>query len=148
MSSSKRQSETDAKRSRALALHLQGRSYQRIADELGYASRSGAHAAVRDALSEQVASADLVEAYRVEAYRVDVLIQALTPGMESGDVQSADRYLKAIQRRTELSALLATADAPEVVEVKSPLDELTKRRAARGAGASRKGRAEVAGKRG
>ena len=40
----------------------------------------------------------------------------------------------------------SSAGKQAVVEVSTPLDELTKRRSARGAGASRKGRAKVAGK--
>ena len=139
-----------AKRTRALALHLQGASYQQIADALGYAGKSGAHAAVREALADRGPSSELVEAYQVEAARIDLLVAALSPAVRSGDVQAIDRYLKVIERRTALAALILGAEP--VVEDENvrttPLDELNARRAARGSTAAGKGVPKVAAKRG
>ena len=42
----------DDRRARALELHLAGATYQTIADQLGYASKSGAHNAVQEALKD------------------------------------------------------------------------------------------------
>ena len=138
-----------AKRTRALALHLQGASYQQIADALGYAGKSGAHAAVREALADRGSSSELVEAYQVEAARIDLLVAALSPAVRSGDVQAIDRYLKVIERRTALAALIADAAPPvEDERVRTPLDELNARRAARGSTAAGKGVSKVASKRG
>ena len=137
-----------AKRTRALALHLQGASYQQIADALGYAGKSGAHAAVREALADRGSSSELVEAYQVEAARIDMLVAALSPAVRSGDVQAIDRYLKVIERRTALAALIADAPSVDDERVRTPLDELNARRAARGSTSAGKGVPKVAAKRG
>ena len=118
------------KRERALGMHLAGATYQQIADRLGYASRSGAHAAVQEALNERVGAGEVVDAYRAEATRIDVLIGVLTGPMRAGDLGAVDRYMRAIERRTQLAALISQHMAPDVEgRVKTPLDELADRRA-------------------
>lgn len=142
-----------AKRQKALALHLQGASYQQIADAVGYNSRSAAHNAVRTALTDRQSGdtgpVGTTEAFETEAARVDVVIASLSPAVRMGDPASVNAYLKAIARRTALAGMIAASQpAPVVQEVKSPLDELRERRAARGAGSAGAGRASVADKRG
>ena len=151
--SAKTLAEAAVRRNKALALHLQGASYQQIADAVGYNSRSAAHAAVKAALSDRSAGDDVsvgtAEAYEVEAARVDVVIASLSPAVRTGDPASVNAYLKAIARRTALAGMIAASQpAPVVQEVNSPLDELRERRAARGAGSAGAGRASVADKRG
>ena len=137
--------DAEARRKRALALHLGGASYGQIAEALGYASRSGAHSAVRDALAERDTAQSAQEALQVELARLDVVIGALTPAVRAGDVQAIDRYLRTIERRTQLATVVAdSAAVGEQKEVRTPLDELQRRRASRGAGAARSRGAEVA----
>ena len=69
----------------------------------------------------------------------DKLAEHIDACDSSRDLPALTRQLSDVMR--QISELLSVAG---VVEVKSPLDELTKRRAARGAGASRKGGAKVA----
>ena len=67
----------------------------------------------------------------------------------SGDVQAIDRYLKVIERRTALAALILGAEpVVEDENVRTPLDELNARRAARGSTTAGKGVPKVAAKRG
>lgn len=135
--SSREMAEAANKRRQALGLHVQGASYQQIAERLGYATRGSAHAAVKAALAERSPSSpDVGESYRVEAARLDVVIAALSPRVKAGDVQAVDRYLRAIERRTVVAGLLEGAEAgtAEVAkEAATPLDELRSRRAARAA---------------
>lgn len=145
--SAKDLAEAEARRQRALALHLQGASYAQIASALGYSGRAGAHVAVKKALADrQARGSSSVEAYEVEAARLDVVIAALSPQVRAGDVLAIDRYLKAIERRTVLSSQIASAAAPEpeVREVTTPVDEVRRRRLSRGANTARARGAEVA----
>ena len=144
--SAKSLSESATRRQRALALHLQGATYQQIGDALGFTA-AAAHAAVKKALAERQGPSPqgTAEAFAVEAARLDVVIAALTRQVRQGDVLAIDRYMKAIARRTELAGLIESA-APEPVqaEVRTPLDELRQRRASRGAKPARAGGAEMA----
>lgn len=128
-------SEVAERQQRALALHLQGATFDQIAQVLGYATRSGAHRAVQAALQNRVPTASRLEAYKLEAARCDLVLTALAPSVKAGDPKSVALFLAASERRTVLSTLLdesavSTGDQPQ--GVRTPLDELHARRAARG----------------
>lgn len=141
--------EVAEKQARALALHLQGATFDQIAQVLGYATRSGAHRAVQTALQNRVPTASRLEAYRLEAARCDLVLTALAPSVKAGDPKSVALFLAASERRTVLSALLddsagALGDQ-KPQEVRTPLDELHARRAARTRGTARGTRTTGAG---
>lgn len=142
-------SEVVERQQRALALHLQGATFEQIAQLLGYASRGSAHNAVQAALKNRVPTASRVEAYRVEAARCDMVLTALAPQVKAGDPKSVALFLTASERRTQLAGLLddAPSASKPAQEVRTPLDELHARRAARGGnrGTSRGARAATAG---
>lgn len=125
------------KQAKALALHVSGASYDQIAKVLGYATKSGAHKAVKAALRSRVPTEGRLEAYRVEAARLDLVITSLSAAVRSGDTKSIALFLAASERRTVLAGLMETAPGAGVptntgAGVKTPIDELHDRRAARG----------------
>lgn len=125
------------KQAKALALHVSGASYDQIAKVLGYATKSGAHKAVKAALRSRIPTEGRLEAYRVEAARLDLVITSLSAAVRSGDTKSIALFLAASERRTVLAGLMETAPGAGVpantgAGVKTPIDELHDRRAARG----------------
>ena len=125
--------EAAEKQRRAVALHLQGATFEQIAQLLGYAHKSGAHKAVQTGLGNQVPTASVVEAYQLESARCDLVLTALAPQVKAGDAKSVALFLAASERRTYLSAMLDNAPSvSKPQEVRTPLDELNARRAARG----------------
>lgn len=127
-------SASDERRKQALELHLAGATYDRIAEACGYASRSGAHKAVQEALKER---AELVDAQvaETEIARLDAMLTGLWPKARRGDVQAVDRVLKIEERREHLllaAKLGAAAPAGSVPAAKAtPLDQLELRRRAK-----------------
>jgi hypothetical protein len=104
--------ETAQKQQRALELRNLGLSYDRIADQLGYAGRSGAWNAVRAALDRA-----LVEPAReqriIADQRLDLLLQRVLPAVLQGDLDQVRNVLAIEKRRADLWGL----DAPKGVEV-------------------------------
>jgi len=117
-------SPVDEKRAKALELHLAGATYDSIAQAVGYASKSGAHKAVQEALDDlgNYASDDVIE---TELARLDAMLTGLWPKARRGDVQAVDRVLKIGERR---SSLMAMSSRGEIEEAENPLDELASRR--------------------
>ena len=100
----------------ALRLRLQGKSYQQIADELGYATPSGAHQAVKKALARTVQEpAD--ELRKVESDRMDAMLSYMWPRVEKGDPRAVEVAMKLAERRAKLLGL----DAPEQIETKQDI---------------------------
>lgn len=90
----------------AVALALSGLSYQEIADQLGYADRSGAWQAVRAALDRQ--EKPKVAEYRdMENARYDRIQAALWPAAiaDPPDLKAIDRLLRLFERRAKLNGL-------------------------------------------
>lgn len=124
-------SESSAQRhDRALELHLAGASYAAIADALGYASRTGAYAAVQEALAAAQPTVLAEEAVRGELARLDAMLTGLWPKARRGDVQAVDRVLKIGERRSALLSL-GTTGTGKPQEERTGLDELRARRAGR-----------------
>lgn len=91
----------------ALEMRAQGKSYQEIADALGYADRSGPWELVQTALREMVQEpADIVR--QLELERLDRALEALWPQVQRGDVLAIDRLIKIMDRRSRYLGL----DAP------------------------------------
>ena len=97
---------------RALELRTEGRTLDQIADELGYADKSGAHRAILAALDRHEAAA--VDEYRdLEAARLNELQQAVWPLAKAGDIAAVIACVRIIDRRAKLLGL----DAPVLVDV-------------------------------
>lgn len=99
---------------RALELRKQGMTYDKIAQELGFANRSSARDCVQRCLARTVREpAD--EVRQLECERLDALLQALWPRAMEGNTRSVEVALQVMDRRARLLGL----DMPErkVVEV-------------------------------
>lgn len=100
------------KQRRALELRTEGRTLDQIADELGYASKSGASKAITAALDRHEAAA--VDEYRdLEAARLNELQRAVWPLAVTGDIAAVTACVRIIDRRAKLLGL----DAPVLVDV-------------------------------
>lgn len=117
-------SQADERRAKALELHLAGATYESIANAVGYASKSGAHKAVQEAL-DNLGKYGPDEATETELARLDAMLTGLWPKARRGDVQAIDRVLKIGERR---SVLLAMSAGSESEPERTPLDELVSRR--------------------
>lgn len=93
-----------ARHARAVQLATEGRTYQQIADELGYASRGTVHHIVHDALARD--RKDAVENHQqLELARLDALQLALWDKAMSGDVEAAREVRAVIMARCRLLGL-------------------------------------------
>ncbi len=93
-----------SRKNQAVRLAADGRTYQQIADELGYANRGTVHRLVRQALeAEQV---DSVERLRqVEVDRLDALQTGLWDAAMAGDVEAAGTCLRIVLARIKVLGL-------------------------------------------
>jgi hypothetical protein len=99
---------------KAVELALAGASYTAIADQLGYADRSGAWKAVRRALDRQEAT-EVGALREQEVARLDRMQAALWAKALRGDVQAVAAVLRIIDRRCKLQGL----DLPARVHVQA-----------------------------
>lgn len=101
-----------------MKLRIAGKSFEHIAEELGYRSLSGAHKAVTTALKKTLQEpAD--ELRTMEAERLDRMLEGLWDKARSGDTWSVDRVLNIMERRARLLGL----DKPPE---KDPTDDIVK----------------------
>lgn len=91
----------------ALELRKGGMTFERIAEQLGYADRSGAWRAVNAALSATLQEPS-DELRRLECERLDALLLAMWPKALEGSTWHVDRCLAVMDRRAKLLGL----DAP------------------------------------
>lgn len=135
----------DRTRERVVEMFLAGAAFSAIADAVGLAG--GADEA-KTVVAEEMRSRSSTQGQVVaaEIARLDALLTAVWPHARKGDPAAIDMALKISDRRIKAIALLPESAATETSEpgVSTPLDELNRRRAARGSGASRKGVAKVA----
>lgn|SRR5690242_2331270 len=94
----------------ALALRKEGASYEAIARQCGYASRSGAYQAVQRELRRMMQE-PAEDVRQLELARLDDLYRAMAPKALKGDTWSVDRCLKIMERRAMLLGLDAKPDA-------------------------------------
>lgn len=113
-----------ARRARAIELRAQGQTYERIAEELGYANRGTVCHIVSDALKARTDEA--VDTLRLlEEQRLDALQAALWDKAMAGDVNAAQAAIRIIISRCRLlgldgDGLLVSAEArPRTVVVPS-----------------------------
>lgn len=112
----------------ALRMRQEGRTFQEIADTLGYSDRSGAYVATMAALTETTTEPNN-EMRSLELGRLDELQAGLWKKATGGDVQAVDRVLKVMERRAKIVGLDAAPKLPT-----GELDELIQRELDRIAG--------------
>ena len=134
----------DRTRERVVEMFLAGAAFSAIADAGGLAG--GADEA-KTVVAEEMLSRSSTQGQVVaaEIARLDALLTTVWPHARKGDPAAIDMALKISDRRIKAIALLPESAATDNERgVTTPLDELNRRRAARGSGASRKGVAKVA----
>lgn len=102
------------KAAKALELRMEGKTFEVIAEELGYAGRQGAYDAVRrslDAITREPAE----ELIKLDLERLDALWGIQFLNAQAGDVQAMAACMKIMERRAKLLGL----DAPEKKDVKA-----------------------------
>ncbi|MGO4598504.1 hypothetical protein [Terrabacter sp. 2RAF25] len=93
-----------ARQARAVQLATEGRTYQEIADELGYANRGTVHHIVHDALTRDRKEA-VEDHQQLELARLDALQAALWSKAMAGDVEAAREVRAVIMARCRLLGL-------------------------------------------
>lgn len=120
--------ETDERRTKALELHLAGATYDAIAKTVGYASRSGAHKAVQQALADADETApDVAEAAGTELARLDAMLTGLWAKARRGDVQAIDRVMRIEERRSQILGLVAGNESTPEETRETGLSDFEKR---------------------
>jgi hypothetical protein len=111
---SRRALTAQVKEQQALDLRLAGHTFDAIAQQLGYTSRSGAYRAVGRAFRRIRAGADQsAETLRaLEDARYDRMLRAIDDKVQQGDLAAVDRALRISQTRRELWGL----DAPVQIQ--------------------------------
>lgn len=120
-------SQPDARRAKALELHLAGATYDAIAQAVGYASRSGAHKAVQEALAGLGRPAAGSEVADAAIARLDAMLTGLWPKARRGDVQAIDRVLRIEERRMLLETERASAEGAAAEPKETGLSDFEKR---------------------
>jgi hypothetical protein len=100
-----------ARHARAIQLATDGRTYQEIADELGYANRGTVHHIVHQALAgdRQLAVEDHEE---LEMARLDALQVALWDKAHAGDLHACREVRAIIMARVRLLGLMEQSKKP------------------------------------
>lgn len=94
------------KQQQALELRKGGKTFEYIAEKLGYASKSGAHKAVLTALQKTLQEpAD--ELRTLERERLEAMFESLWWAASHGDPHAVDRALKIMEQRAKLLGLNA-----------------------------------------
>ena len=118
------------RRLRALELRMRGLTYADIASQVGYASPSGAHKAVRAALEAEALMA-ASEVRDLLVMRLETLLQGIWDAACRGDLQAIDRVLRVLDREAKLLGLdlpPQPENPPEELPVKAyinfPMDDI------------------------
>ena len=119
-----------ARRRRALALRLQGLTFAEIADQVGYASPSGAYAAVKRALDAETFD-EVAEFRKLHIARLEVLIAGIWNMAREGKLGAVDRVLDLLKQEARLLGLdlpPQSHEPPEELPVKAyinfPMDDI------------------------
>ena len=104
-----------ARRARAVELRTAGRTYDRIAAELGYANRGTVYRVVAEALKAQTMDA-VGELRSLEVERLDHVQLAMWQKAMDGDVPSAIAVVRCIMARCRLLGL----EGPGLLRVEQP----------------------------
>ena len=119
-----------ARRRRALELRLQGLTFSEIADEVGYASPSGAYEACKRAMnSETFYTAP--EFRKLHVVRLETLLAGIWNLAREGKLGAVDRVLNLLKREARLLGLdlpPQPQEPPEELPVKAyinfPMDDI------------------------
>jgi hypothetical protein len=95
---------TDEKQRQAAALRLAGVEYSKIAEQLGYASASGAYHAAQAGLTAAV-DEPKSQIRALELRRLDEMLVGLWRKARGGDLAAVDRVLKVMERRARYLTL-------------------------------------------
>ncbi len=106
--------ETAEKQRKALRLRNLGISYDQIADELGYASRSGSWKAVKTALDRSFVE-PAREQRLLQSERLDMMVTRCLQAVLSGDLDQVRNVLAIEKRRADLWGLDSARNVVEVV---------------------------------
>lgn len=111
--------ETIERERRALELRRAGATFDSIAQQLGFADRSGARYAFNQALTRTLRE-PAAEARQLEADRLDRLQLAIWAKAMNGDLRAVEHVLKIMERRARL---LGLDHADGIAERSQQLDE-------------------------
>jgi len=93
------------RKARAVELAIEGRTYDQIAAEVGYANRGTAYKVVQQALRTRTLAA-VDELRCLEVDRLDALQASLWPDAMAGDVSAVQAIAKIVLQRCRLLGLL------------------------------------------
>lgn len=101
------EAERDRRRARVVDMRVKGKTFQAIADELGYASRDAAWRDWRRALelARSEADMDLSEARAFELARLDAVDRLAWEQAEAGELKALEILLKISDRRAKMLGL-------------------------------------------
>lgn len=111
--------DTAFRRREALAMRQRGKSFQEIADELGYSSRGAASSDISKMIKE-LPQENAHNLRKIEVERMDQLLDAMWDKAMKGDGWAVDRCLKIMERRAKLLGL----DAPIVTKVEMVTEDV------------------------
>lgn len=113
----RREAKTPGRRKSALALRVEGLTFEAIGEKLGV-TRQAAHKLVAQELAAVAAeNREAAEHLRdVELERCQFVMRSMAPKVEAGDPRAAMAYLRAEERLARLLGL----DAPDRSEVSGP----------------------------
>jgi len=95
---------------RVVKLRTQGRTYESIAKELGYADASGAREAWLRA-TERAPVEDINEYRKIHLSRLETLVTMLWPKVEAGDLQAFPHLMSALKEEATLLGLYAPKES-------------------------------------
>ena len=101
-----------SRHARAIQLATEGRTYQEIADELGYANRGTVHHIVHDALARDRKAA-VEDHQQLKLARLDALQAALWDKAMAGNVEAAREVRAVIMARCQVLGLDDRAKRPK-----------------------------------
>jgi hypothetical protein len=102
------------KAAKALELRMEGKTFEAIAEELGYAGKQGAYDAVKRSL-DAVTREPAEELIKLDLERLDALWGIQYLNAQAGDVQAMSACMKIMERRAKLLGL----DAPVKSDIKA-----------------------------
>lgn len=105
---------------RALDMRTKRHSYQRIADECGYATRGAAHAAIQRELAK-IPRESAKELRASELEMLDLVQANIVNALMDGDLWAIDRYLKIVDMRAKLTGIYEVQADTGVDEVRGVL---------------------------
>lgn len=106
----------------ALALRRQGKTFQEIADELGYAGHQGAYNAVATAL-RNIPAEERRLMRQLDEQRLDSMIATLWPRIIGGDLLAMDRLIRILARRAKMYGLDVKPDGED--DLAAPAEQMT-----------------------